>query len=65
MLSTRNLSLFGLASAVLASTAHSVTLGTYQNTTVEIGGYVKLDALFSDFSDGTPSMAAVWVATSA
>ena len=44
----------GLAGATLlaAASAHSVTLGTFDNTTVKIGGYVKLDAMFSDFSEG-------------
>ena len=44
----------GLAGATLlaASSAHSVTIGTFDNTTVKIGGYVKLDAMFSDFSEG-------------
>lgn len=43
----------GLASAALltAVTAHSATIGTFNNTTVKIGGYVKLDMLFSDFDD--------------
>jgi hypothetical protein len=44
----------GLASAALltAVSAQSVTLGTFNNTTVKIGGYVKLDAMFTDFGDG-------------
>lgn len=44
----------GLASAALltAVTAQSATIGTFNGTTVKIGGYVKLDAMFSDFSDG-------------
>jgi hypothetical protein len=47
----------GLASAALltAVSAQSVTLGTFGNTTVKIGGYVKLDAMFTDFGDGTVS----------
>jgi hypothetical protein len=55
MTSTRNILKGGLASAALctAVTAHSVTLGTFDNTTVKIGGYVKLDAMFTDFGDGT------------
>jgi len=46
----------GLASAALltAVSAQSVTLGTFGNTTVKIGGYVKLDAMFTDFGDGPP-----------
>jgi len=51
----------GLASAALltAVSAQSVTIGTFNNTTVKIGGYVKLDAMFSDFSDGpVPSSSA-------
>lgn len=46
----------GLASAAIltAVSAHSVTIGTFNNTTVKIGGYVKLDAMFSDFGDGPP-----------
>jgi len=44
----------GLASAALltAVTAQAVTVAQTGNTTVKIGGYVKLDMLFSDFSDG-------------
>ena len=44
----------GLASAALltAVTAHSATIGTFNNTTVKIGGYVKLDVLYSSYSDG-------------
>ena len=45
----------GLACAALLTTmsAQAVTLGTFNNTTVKIGGYVKLDAMFTDWSDGT------------
>ena len=45
----------GLTSAALltAVNANAVTLGTFNNTTVAVGGYVKLDAMFTDFSDGT------------
>jgi len=40
--------------AILAATsAHSVTIGTFDNTTVKIGGYVKLDAISSSYSDGS------------
>ena len=44
----------GLAGATLlaVASAHSVTIGTFDNTTVKVGGYVKLDAMFSDFSEG-------------
>ncbi len=44
----------GLASAALltAVSAQAVTVAQTGNTTVKIGGYVKLDMLFSDFSDG-------------
>ena len=44
----------GLAGATLlaVTSAHSVTIGTFDNTTVKVGGYVKLDAMFSDFSEG-------------
>ncbi len=44
----------GLAGATLlaAASVHSVTIGTFDNTTVKIGGYVKLDAMLSDFSEG-------------
>ncbi len=43
----------GLAGVTLlaAASAHSVTLGTFDNTTVKVGGYVKLDAMFSDFNE--------------
>jgi len=45
----------GLAGATLLATAsaYSVTVGTFDNTTLKIGGYVKLDALFSSYSDGS------------
>jgi len=44
----------GLAGATLlaATSAHSVTIGTFDNTTVKIGGYIKLDTMFSNFSEG-------------
>jgi hypothetical protein len=47
----------GLASAALLTvfTAQSATIGTFNNTTVKIGGYVKLDAMFTDFGDGEVS----------
>jgi len=47
----------GLASAALltAVSAQSATIGTFNNTTVKIGGYVKLDAMFTDFGDGALS----------
>ncbi|MGD2054353.1 MAG: DcaP family trimeric outer membrane transporter [Gammaproteobacteria bacterium] len=56
MTSTRNILKGGLASAALctAVTAHSVTLGTFDNTTVKLGGYVKLDALYTSY-DGSYS----------
>jgi hypothetical protein len=55
MTSTRQRLKGGLASAALLTTvsANAVTLGSFNNTTVTIGGYVKLDAMFTDFSDGT------------
>ena len=51
---TKSVLMGGLASAVLltAVTAHSATIGTFNNTTVKIGGYVKLDVLYSKYSDG-------------
>jgi hypothetical protein len=44
----------GLTGAILlaAASAHSVTVGTFDNTTLKIGGYIKLDALSSSYSDG-------------
>ena len=46
----------GLASAALlaAVSAQAVTVAQTGNTTVKIGGYVKLDAMWSDFGDGSP-----------
>lgn len=43
-----------LAATALSATAlsHSVTLGDFDGTTVKLGGYVKLDAMFTDYSDG-------------
>ncbi|VUD66669.1 hypothetical protein TDB9533_03655 [Thalassocella blandensis] len=41
------------ASAVLSSHVHAFTVGTIENTTFKIGGYIKLDAMFSQYSDGT------------
>jgi len=41
-----------LASLLASASAHSVTIGTFDNTTVDIGGYVKLDAMLSNFSEG-------------
>jgi len=50
----KNIIFVGLAGATMlaASPANAVTIGTFDNTTVKIGGYVKLDAMFSDFSEG-------------
>jgi len=36
-----------------ASGAQAVTLGTVDNTTVKMGGYVKLDAIYSNYGDGS------------
>jgi len=36
-----------------ASGAQAVTLGTIDNTTVKMGGYVKLDAIYSNYGDGS------------
>ncbi|RZA00780.1 MAG: porin [Moraxellaceae bacterium] len=33
--------------------AEAGTLGTFEGTTVTLGGYIKLDAIFSQYSDGT------------
>jgi hypothetical protein len=54
MISTRTILKGGLASAALctAVSAQAVTLGTYGNTTVKIGGYVKLDAMSTTYSEG-------------
>jgi hypothetical protein len=46
-----NAGLAGLA-ILTTTSAHSVTLGTLNGTTVKIGGYVKLDAMLTDTSDG-------------
>lgn len=42
-----------LVSLSAATGAHATTLGTYDGTTVTYGGYVKLDALFSSYDDGS------------
>jgi hypothetical protein len=54
MITNKRRIITGLAGVALlaATSAHSVTIGTFDNTTVKLGGYVKLDALFSDFSEG-------------
>jgi len=51
----KNIITGGLAGATLlaAASAHSVTVGTFDNTTLKIGGYLKLDALLSSYSDGS------------
>lgn len=51
----------GLASVALLSfaSAHAATIGTFDNTTVKIGGYVKLDALASSYSDGALSSGSI------
>ena len=41
-----------LGGSFLAATASSATLGEVNGTTVSVGGYVKLDAMFTDYSDG-------------
>ncbi len=45
----------GLTVGVLltAVSAHAATIGTVGNTTFKIGGFVKLDAMASSYSDGT------------
>ncbi|WP_075187085.1 DcaP family trimeric outer membrane transporter [Teredinibacter haidensis] len=45
----------GLAAASLcaATGTQAIELGTYDNTTVKLGGYIKLDAISSTYSDGT------------
>ena len=40
----------GLLTATLSQAA---TLGTFENTTVTYGGYVKLDALLSNYDSGS------------
>lgn len=47
----------GLASAALltAVSAQAVTVGKAGDTTITMGGYVKLDAMFTDWGDGTVS----------
>lgn len=42
-----------LATALVAAGAQAGTLGTFEGTTVTLGGYIKLDAMFSQYSDGT------------
>ena len=46
-----NAGIAGLA-VLTAASAHSATLGTFDGTTVKIGGYVKLDAMLTRTSDG-------------
>jgi len=41
-----------LASLFAAGASQAVTLGTAEETTVTYGGFVKLDAIMSDYSDG-------------
>lgn len=36
-----------------ASLAQAVELGTYNNTKVKVGGYLKLDAMFTELDEGT------------
>ena len=45
----------GLAVTALYSTSllHAATLGTFNDTTITVGGFVKFDAMVSDYSDGT------------
>jgi hypothetical protein len=55
-MASKQLKTFKAGMAILAlltaTSAHSVTLGTFDGTTVNIGGYVKLDAIFTSTSDG-------------
>ncbi|TVZ41477.1 hypothetical protein P886_0823 [Alteromonadaceae bacterium 2753L.S.0a.02] len=39
--------------AVFTGSTQAVTLGKIDNTTVSLGGYIKLDAMSTDYSDGT------------
>ena len=45
----------GLASAAMltAVSANAATIGTFGNTTMKLGGYVKLDALYTNYGDGS------------
>lgn len=40
------------ASLLFATSAHSVNIGSFNNTSVTIGGYIKMDAIASSYSDG-------------
>lgn len=56
MTTSRNIITLGLASAavLLTAGAQALTLGKIENTTVTFGGYIKLDAMVTDFADGEP-----------
>lgn len=50
-----NIKIGGLAGVVILASmsANSATIAKIENTEVSIGGYVKLDAMMTNFSDGT------------
>ncbi len=60
-LNMKNIIKGSLASTALLATAlsHSVDLGDFNGTKVKLGGYVKLDAMFTDYSDA-PLGAGSW-----
>jgi len=43
------------SSLLFITSAHAVNIGNFNNTSVSIGGYVKMDAMASSYSDGTLS----------
>ncbi|SMF56582.1 Porin subfamily protein [Alteromonadaceae bacterium Bs31] len=49
---TKTLMAGSLAAAIITSPAFAVDLGAFGDTSVKIGGYVKVDALMSSYSDG-------------
>ena len=42
-----------LAGILAATSAHAVELGNFNGTDVSLKGYIKFDAMMSDYSDGT------------
>ncbi len=56
---TKSLLAGGITAAFISSSALAVDLGKFGDTSVKVGGYVKLDAMISNFSDGTLSAGSI------
>ncbi|WP_028886707.1 DcaP family trimeric outer membrane transporter [Teredinibacter turnerae] len=47
------------ATTILSGASHAVTVGKINETTVTLGGFIKLDAISTDYSDGTAAAGSI------